>query len=105
MDGQNLAAYLSQLGRIKRQKAIYATDHEHGIYHPSYYGYICPHETPDGDATAKNINLSLGGRVSQDTSLGRKRAYDLIMKNGAESYDVERPHKVFLNGDWIASIM
>ena len=102
MDGLNQAAFLSQLGRIKRESAVYGKDQEYGLYHPTNYGYICPYETPDGDGTAKTVNLTLGCLVSQNTPL--PQGIEFLLDSGAEPFNIENPNKIFLNGDWVGSI-
>ena len=77
--------------------------------HNTHWGYVCPAETPEGQACGLVKNLALMTMVTNSHNTGPLEEY--ILGQGVESLEEWEPRlspqatKVFLNGVWFAVVI
>jgi DNA-directed RNA polymerase II subunit RPB2 len=77
--------------------------------HNTHWGYVCPAETPEGQACGLVKNLALMSMVTNSNDVGPLQTY--ILEKNVEALEDWEPRlnpnatKVFLNGVWFAVIL
>lgn len=103
MSRMTYGATLSHMRRIVIPIGKEGKNHRIRQIHPSQFGYICPHETPEGQAAGIVLNFSLLSRVTKNipTSLVKEileKNKNIIQCDDVDIKTIKTSVHVFLNG-------
>jgi DNA-directed RNA polymerase II subunit RPB2 len=107
----NRYAYASTVSHLRRTNAPIGREGKIAKprqLHNTHWGYVCPAETPEGQACGLVKNLALMSLVTNDVPTGPLQTY--ILERGVESIEDWEPKlnpghtKVLLNGVWFGVI-
>ncbi|ETN46839.1 uncharacterized protein HMPREF1541_01028 [Cyphellophora europaea CBS 101466] len=108
----NRYAYASTVSHLRRTNAPIGREGKIAKprqLHNTHWGYVCPAETPEGQACGLVKNLALMTLVTNDVPIGPLRDY--ILEKDVEALEDWEPKlnpqatKVFLNGVWFGVIV
>ncbi|KPI35423.1 DNA-directed RNA polymerase II subunit RPB2 [Cyphellophora attinorum] len=108
----NRYAYASTVSHLRRTNAPIGREGKIAKprqLHNTHWGYVCPAETPEGQACGLVKNLALMSLVTNDVPVGPLRQY--ILEKDVETIEDWEPKlnsqatKVFLNGVWFGVIV
>ncbi|RMZ81896.1 hypothetical protein DV738_g1953, partial [Chaetothyriales sp. CBS 135597] len=108
----NRYAYASTISHLRRTNAPIGREGKIAKprqLHNTHWGYVCPAETPEGQACGLVKNLALMSMVTNSNDMGPIRNY-LFAKGNVEAIEEWEPSrqpsatKVFIDGVWFAII-